>query len=118
MENSVGGKYFRINAKVDVTTEIARSWLSELANYSRESGVHNYFFDVRNVKNISNVTDNYNFAHHDVSSLNIEKTGRHAILVSPDDHSHDFIETSMLNAGYNVKIFHDEDQAINWLEEA
>jgi hypothetical protein len=41
----------------------------------------------------------------------IDKYARIATLVNPDDHSHDFIETVARNAGLNVKIFTDPDQA-------
>lgn len=38
-----------------------------------------------------------------------------ALLVSPDDHSHDFIETVARNAGLNVTIFTDLQAAKAYL---
>jgi hypothetical protein len=39
------------------------------------------------------------------------------MLTSPNDKSHDFIETVLRNAGYDVKLFVNESEAITWLEE-
>ena len=41
-----------------------------------------------------------------------------ATLVSPDDHSHDFIETVSRNAGLNVTLFTDLDLAKQHLRHA
>ena len=52
-----------------------------------------------------------------MGDLNFARSAHVAILVSPDDRSHDFIETVNRNAGYNVRVFRDADAAISWLEE-
>jgi hypothetical protein len=116
IEISENENYILILAKSDITVEMARQWTSELVELSNKSGITNYLFDARKRKNISNVTENYNFSYKDVGLLNYDKTHRSAMLVDPDDHSHDFVETTMINAGYNAKIFHDESEAIKWLE--
>jgi hypothetical protein len=38
-----------------------------------------------------------------------------AILVRPDDRSHDFAETAMKNAGLSVALFRDRERAIAYL---
>ena len=45
----------------------------------------------------------------------INKYARVATLVSPDDHSHDFMETVARNAHLDVKTFTDPDQARRFL---
>lgn len=42
---------------------------------------------------------------------------RAAILVDATDRKHDFVETVSRNAGYNVRVFDDEEAAIAWLDE-
>ena len=116
IEISANGKYLLVVIEVDITTKNARSWMLELIELSRDTGIKQYLYDVRKVKNVSNIADNYYYSNKDVSELNLDRSSRQAILVSPEDHSHDFIETTMLNAGYEVKIFVDESEAIEWLE--
>jgi hypothetical protein len=50
-----------------------------------------------------------------VKNLNPSKDTLFAILVEPADRTHDFVETVMQNAGRNVRVFHDKDAAIAWL---
>jgi hypothetical protein len=113
---SDSGKFLRVVAETDITVEISRNWISELVELSKHIGVINYLFDARTRKNISNITDNYNFSYKDINQLNFDRGCRAAMLVDPEDHSHDFIETTMINAGYNSKIFFDESEAVKWLE--
>jgi hypothetical protein len=61
---------------------------------------------------------NYEFANKEMVDFGFSRRSRSALLVRPDDRSHDFIETAFLNAGYAVKLFTDEVSAISWLEKA
>ena len=40
-----------------------------------------------------------------------------AVLASPNDSQHDFIETAAQNNGIILRVFKDEDAAIAWLSE-
>lgn len=40
-----------------------------------------------------------------------------ALLVDPDDHSHDFIEIVARNSGHDFTLFRDHEQVINHLLE-
>jgi len=48
--------------------------------------------------------------------LGLQRDVKYAILTSPTDESHNFIETVCKNAGYIVKVFSDKNSAIAWLE--
>ncbi len=45
----------------------------------------------------------------------IDKYAHVAVLVSPDDHSHDFVEVVARNSGLNVTLFRDLAAAIKHL---
>jgi hypothetical protein len=51
-----------------------------------------------------------------MGELNLDRAARVAILVRPDDISHNFVETVSRNAGYNVRVFRERKAAIDWLE--
>lgn len=67
----------------------------------------------RNVDTISRI---YEFAYEDMKTPEgIDKNARVALLVSPEDHSHDFVETVARNTGMDVTLFRDREAAINHL---
>lgn len=87
----------------------------EASKLAARLGTHNFLYDVRNAPNTETTVANYRFAYDDLPSLHIDRHSRAALLTSPGDHSHDFIETVLQNAGYRVKLFTDESLAIAWL---
>jgi hypothetical protein len=38
-----------------------------------------------------------------------------ALLVAPEDHSYDFLETVAKNAGFHIKLFRDKEKALEFL---
>ena len=55
----------------------------------------------------------YRFAHDDMKRTPaIDTSAVVAVLVSPGDHSHDFIETVSRNSGLNVTLFTDRERAV------
>lgn len=110
-------KFFRVRVNGDVSAQLACKWSAELQEASRAHGIRRFLFDVRTSRNVSNVLENYMFAYNDAKELQLERNARSAILASPEDRSHDFVETVMRNVGYNVTVFSDESSAVSWLEE-
>ncbi len=111
------GKYVRCTVYEPVTTEFALEFGKAAAEASQQRGISRQLYDVRAVRNVSSVYHNYDFAYKDMVNLELEFDNRAAILVDPADRSHDFIEVVSRNAGYNVRVFIDEQKAIEWLEE-
>lgn len=69
--------------------------------------------DVREARNTDSVFNNYSFAYKDMHKAEeIDKRARVAVVVSPQDNSHDFIETVSRNAGLDVVLFTDIDRAV------
>lgn len=111
------GKYVICRVYEPVTTETALEFGKAAAAASKLHNVCCQLYDVRWVRNVNSVHLNYDFAYHDMQQFELESSNRAAILADPMDHSHDFVEIVSRNAGYNVRIFTDERQAIEWLEE-
>jgi hypothetical protein len=82
-----------------------------------EHGIHRFLFDARRCRNPASVISNYNFAYRSLTALHVPVAVRAAILVAPEDHSYDLVETLCLNAGYSVKLFREEAEALAWLKE-
>ena len=115
IELSKNHKYLRVKALSPVTTDIVRRWSEDLVERSRELNIRCFLFDVRSVSNVSSVLENYFFAYEDTTALGLSRNNRAAILVSEEDRSHNFAETTLRNFGYDVRIFTDESAAIEWL---
>ncbi len=41
-----------------------------------------------------------------------------AVVASPDDDSHDFLEIAAHTAHYDLKVFKDYEEAVRWLKQA
>jgi hypothetical protein len=110
------GKYVRVKVTAAITTELARQFSIDASSYGAKNDLKRYLFDVREARNVASTLLNYQYAHKEMADMKLDKTARSAILVSPADKSHDFIETLSRNAGYNVRLFTDEAAAIAWLD--
>ncbi len=101
----------------DMTTQLASEIGHKAMNLARAKNINKYLVDVRGIKNIDAAFDNYDFAYNEASKVGYQRTDRIAIVIDPDDTSHNFIETVSLNAGYHVKLFTKIQAAIDWLHE-
>jgi hypothetical protein len=115
---SENGNFIICEVTGQFTVEVAKQFTIELDRVSRATGIKRFMTDVRNAPNVSNVFQNYNFVNTDMTELELQKDVRSAILVTATDKSHDFVETASRNAGYNVRVFDDEETAAAWLSEA
>jgi len=109
------GRYIVCRVVGQVKVEIAREFAKEMDRWSRSLNVKRFLTDVREAPNASSTFENYEFAYKDLEELGVQRDARAAILVAPDDRTHDFVEMVVQNAGYGVKIFHDEESAVAWL---
>ena len=98
------------------TAAEAQKFLIEMDAVSRANKCKKFLLDMRNAINVSDVVENYDFAYNQMNRLNLQRDVRLAVLTSPGDHSHDFVETAVSNAGYGSRLFSDEVDAIAWLE--
>ena len=82
----------------------------------KEMGIHRYLVDATNARNIDSAFGSYKFAYHDMKNTEgVNPLARVAGLVSPDDHSHNFVETVSTNAGMFLKLFTDFNEARDYL---
>ena len=112
---SENGKYLIVEVFEVITGELERKFIKEGLKEAKAHNIKNIFVDVSRAPNTASVLENYKFAYDETERLGHPKDAKIAVLVSPDDHSHDFIETLFKNAGYNCNIFRDKNSAIEWL---
>lgn len=110
------GRYVISTVTGDFAAKEMLAAVLEAYKFAEEHGITRQLADVTKARNVDSVSRNYDFAYSEFQAVvAIDKRLRVAILVSPDDHSHDFAETVMQNAGLNVALFRDRDRAIAYL---
>ncbi len=110
------GKYILLKVKGDITRQSAMEMNLEAHALGRKMGIRNYLVDVTESRNVDSVVENYEFAYVDMRKMEgIDRLARVATVVSPGDHSHDFMKIVASNAGLNVNLFTDMEEAKQFL---
>jgi len=109
---SADGSFIVIKACGDITRRDASQISLEAHALGKQLRINHYLVDVTEARNIDPIMENYRFAYSDLANADgITRLEFVAVLVSPDDHSHDFAETVCRNAGFNITIFRDPVEA-------
>jgi len=110
-------RYIILTVRGEINRRVAMQQNLEAHALGRKLNIDRYLVDVTEARNTDTTTNSYEFAYSDIQHAeDIDKLARVAVLVSPDDHSHDFIETVSRNAGLNVTIFTDLESAEAFLQ--
>ena len=110
--------YVELKIVGDFTATEMLRLVAESHSFGKSNDVHNYLVDSLSARNIDSAMGNYQFAYKDMPEVEeVDPLARVAVLVSPDDHSHDFIETVAFNTGSTLKIFRSFNEAINFLDQ-
>ena len=105
----------RIKVNEPITAELVLSFTKDAINTAGQHGSLRYLVDVRRAKNVTGTCDQYSLAYEEMERLGLDRASRIAVLISPGDTSHDFIETVFRNAGYDCQLFLEEGEADAWL---
>jgi hypothetical protein len=101
-----------------MTKALALDVLKDAARQAAKQGVCNLLIDARGTPSVKTTVEDYDIAYYRLQELGFTRDSKSAILVDPDDKTHDFFETCTMNAGYNWRIFSDADLASQWLDSA
>jgi hypothetical protein len=113
---SPDGKYIIQKIVGEIDARIANELNHDLVEMGRRHNINRYLTDLTECRNVDSVIDNYNYAYLDLPSVPaIDRSAQVALLVAAEDHSHDFVEITCQNAGFNVTLFRDRDAAIRHL---
>jgi hypothetical protein len=109
--------YIVMEVEGEITASAQLQRVIESHKLGRELGIKKFLVDVVRARNTQRDLENYRFAHHEIpESPEINKAATIAMVVAPDDHSHDFVEVVSRNSGQNVTLFRDMDDAVRFLK--
>jgi hypothetical protein len=109
--------YLNISVKEVVTAELLKGFIEETAKESKKSGINKFLFDLRQAPNQTSLGTHYDFVYDKSQKLGFSPGSKHALLTNLENmDAYRFVETILLNAGYQSKIFTDKKEAIEWIE--
>ncbi len=105
-----------IRVKKPLPTQTALEFTKEATELGNKHNTKKHLIDLRGIRNEWGVFETYQFAQE------IKKSGRQrldkvALVIDPEDNTHTFLETALVNQNYNNRLFEDYDKAIAWLKE-
>jgi len=110
------GNYILLEIQGDINRQLAMQYNLAAHALGQKLGIARFLMDVTASRNVESITSKYVFAYDDMKNApGINRMARVAVLVSPDDHSHDFIITVAQNSGLNSTLFRDREAAIEYL---
>ncbi len=113
---SSDGKYIIQKIVGEINAELAMQYNHESHALGRQLGIRRYLVDLTECHNTDSVLGNYGFAYKDMpTDERMDRLARVALLAAAEDHSHDFVVVVTRNAGLNVSLFRDRDEAIRHL---
>lgn len=116
LQASECGRYIHVTYHGAINRAIGVQVNQEAAELGKQLDIHLYLMDFVDARNVDGILEQYHFAHSDMQHADeIERSATVAVLVTENDHSHDFVETVLQNAGFQVKLFTDREQAIHYL---
>lgn len=108
-------KYIILKVVGQFGRQQALAWHLESHKMGQEMDIDRFLLDFTEGRNTDTVMRNYTFVSQDMRSPGINLKARIAMLVSPYDHSHDFIEAMLKQEGVDVALFYDREPAIEFL---
>jgi hypothetical protein len=99
----------------DVTLPSAVQRQRAMQAFSDEHKVTRFLIDTRGKRFVGGPVELYTFIRKTLLVEGYDVSWRVALVTSPDDNSHDFLETASQNAGYQVMVFKDFKNAQIWL---
>lgn len=109
-------KLIYVQVLIPVTLQLAISFTNSLTSVGKKLQFSRVVIDIRGVESKSSNSDKYFYAYEGAVLAGLSGSWKIALIKDGKDSSPDFLETVMLNAGYDFKIFTKEHFAINWLK--
>lgn len=99
----------------DISMQLAFEMSRDAIRLARANNIYRFLSDVRGIRNIDNLSMNFDFVYTKLEEIGYLLSDKIAIVHDADDHSHDFIIQVSFNQGYQIKLFTTIQEAIDWL---
>ena len=109
-------RFITLKVVGEVTAENMLEHIIRAHKLGKQLAIKRYLVDATEANNVDSPLANYKFAYSDIKrAKGVDRPAVVAAVVSPEDHSHDFIEVALNNAGLPIKLFRELDRAREYL---
>jgi hypothetical protein len=109
-------KYIEVKSTGVMNNAVARQQNKEVQSLGFALNIDRFLVDVSESRYEEGIVGHYEFINNRKMPENqYNRYARIALLVHPDDDSHNFVETVSRNAGFDITIFRDRDAAVHHL---
>lgn len=109
-------KYIILRIEGEITAASIMKMIVEAHAFGDQNHISRYLVDATDARNTSTISENYQFAYENMKMTpGLNLLARISMLVSPEDHSHDFVETVTQNSGFITRLFRNREEAIEYL---
>ena len=108
------GDYLSVTVEGDFALSTLKDLAADVAKSIAQYGCNRILNDMRQAKLTKRTIDIYNMPKTAKSS-GVDFYCKRALVVSEQSSDFHFLETVFRNQGHNVKMFTDNEEAINWL---
>jgi hypothetical protein len=99
----------------DVTLQSAQERQRAMQAFATAHNVWRFLIDTREMRFTGGIIGLYTFGRDTLPNEGFDFKWKVALVTSPNDDSHDFLETVCQNVGYQVRVFNHYDEARTWL---
>lgn len=116
VQASENNDYIVLTIVGDFKAKAMMKYIVEAHAKGATMNIDHFLVDVTGARNVDSVKNNYDFAYSDIrKAQGVNIAAKVVAVVSPEDHTHDFIETVLSNSGLPIKLFRDRKKAIDCL---
>ena len=108
--------FVSVRVSSPLVKELALSFTRDAIQLANEHGIRSILFDVRGQQATDGMLNQYDYAQQ-LMDLGLKPDSRIAVLVTPGDDSHDFVEVATRNIGFVFHVFYEEQDAHDWLRQ-
>ena len=110
------GKYIVVKIKGALRFQDSMQIITEAYDTGARLGIQQYLMDVTEAPHSWPLGQDYMFVNQDLKQqTKFNPSARTAVLAASEDTSHDFILTVAMNAGLNLHVFRDRQEALEFL---
>ena len=112
---SAQADYIIVKVVGNISQLLALAYNLEAHALGKQLGINRFLLEFSECRNTDTVLRNYKYVDASLRNPDINHEACTVMLVSPGDHSHDFIEALFRSNGSDVTIFNDHELAISYL---
>ena len=100
-----------------ISEELLAELMAKTEEKAKKWGFNRHIVDFREAEKQLGVLEDYEMARSKARKYGLEPFSKHALIVRHEDiNEFRFVETAFRNSGYNLRVFTEENEALDWIK--